>query len=287
MSSALTVAPVFTAPIAPRRSVLLPALLIGVLVFVALAAPWLAPYAPTDQLETITMKSLSPSFSHPFGTDSNSRDVLSRVIYGARVSLAVSSLSVLVALTLGVAFGAMAAFGRPALEGVMMRALDVLLAMPRLLILLALTAFWSQLSIVSLALLLGATGWYDLARLVHGETRTLLTRDFVLAAQAGGTGRLRLFIKHLLPHLVPLLAVSATLGIAATISLEAGLSYLGLGIQEPNISWGTIMRDGIGVMDTQWWLTIFPGLATMIAVIACNALGEALRERSARRQLHA
>jgi peptide/nickel transport system permease protein len=121
---------------------------------------------------------------------------------------------------------------------------------------------------------------------VHGETRTLLARDFIVAAAAGGVGRLRIFLRHMLPHLVPLLAVSASLGVASSISLEAGLSYLGLGVQD-QVSWGTIMHDGLGVVDTQWWLTIFPGLAAVVAVIACNALGEALRDRFASRQLHA
>lgn len=265
---------------------MLPAAFIALLVFVSLAAPWIAPFSPSEHLETITMKSLPPSLAHPFGTDSNSRDVLSRVIFGSRVSLLVSSLSVLISLTLGTAYGAVAAFARPLGESFLMRTLDVLLSIPRLLVLLAVTAFWSDLTVLSLALLLGVTGWYDIARLVHGETTTLYNRDFVVAARALGAGGVRIFLKQLLPHLVPLLTVGATLGIAATISLEAGLSYLGLGIQEPNVSWGTIMREGIGVMDTQWWLTIFPGIATVVTVIACNALGDALRERWRRDGVH-
>ena len=273
-------------PSGGSRKLRFPLLFIGVLVVVALAAPWLAPYPPETQLETITMKSLAPSLAHPFGTDANSRDVLSRVIYGSRVSLAIAALSALAALSIGIAFGALAALGNRFVESLMMRALDVLLALPRLLILLAVTAFWDRLSLVALALLLGATGWYDIARLVHGETRTLSSRDFIVAAAASGVGTVRIFLRHMLPHLVPLLAVSASLGVASSISLEAGLSYLGLGVQG-QVSWGTIMNDGLGVVDTQWWLTIFPGLAALVAVIACNALGEALRDRFARRQLDA
>ena len=277
-----------TARSAPRekRSLLIPLLFIGVLVFVALAAPLLAPHDPNAQPDTIAMKSLAPSPAHLFGTDAYSRDVLSRVIYGSRVSLAIAALSALAALSIGIAFGALAALGNRFVESLMMRALDVLLALPRLLILLAVTAFWDGLSLVALAVLLGVTGWYDIARLVHGETRTLLSRDFIVAAAAAGVGELRIFVRHMLPHLIPLLAVSASLGVASSISLEAGLSYLGLGVQG-QVSWGTIMNDGLGVVDTQWWLTIFPGLAALVAVIACNALGEALRDRFARRQLDA
>jgi peptide/nickel transport system permease protein len=273
-------------PTTTARSLRVPLLFIALLILVAVAAPVLAPYSPQAQLETITMKSLAPSAAHPFGTDANSRDVLSRVIYGSRVSLLVASLSALVALTIGVCFGALAALGGPLLESVMMRLLDILLALPRLLILLAVTALWDGLTVLPLAVLLGATGWHDIARLIHGETRSLVARDFIVAAAAAGVGRVRMFLRHMFPHLVPLLAVSASLGVASSISLEAGLSYLGLGVQG-HVSWGTIMHDGLGVVDTQWWLTIFPGLAAVVAVIACNALGEALRDRFARRQLDA
>lgn len=287
MTSAVVPIPATAPRAGHRRNIVVPLVLVALLVFVALAAPWIAPHAPNEMLETITKKSLPPSAANPFGTDENSRDVLSRVIYGARASLAVSGLSVLIALTLGVAYGAAAGMGGRVVEGVMMRMLDVLLSLPRLLVLLAITALWRQLSIAQLALLLGVTGWYELARLVHGETRLLHTRDFIVAANAGGVGRVRLFLRHMLPHLVPLLAVSASLATASTIALEAGISYLGLGIQEPEVSWGIIMRDGIGEVRSQWWLTIFPGIATVIAVIACNALGEALRDLFARRQLDA
>ena len=271
----------------PRRQLTLAAMLVVLLVVIAFAAPWLAPYEPQAQPDPVGMRSLPPSADHPMGTDANSRDVFSRVIFGARVSLSVASLSVLIALTLGTAYGALAAFAGRRMETVLLRFLDMLLAMPRLLVLLAVTAFWGALPIPALALLLGVTGWYDIARLVHGETRALTTRDFIAAARATGMSTTRVFVRHMLPHLVPLLTVAASLGIAATIALEAGLSYLGLGVQEPTPSWGSIMREGIGVVDTQWWLTVFPGLATVVAVLACNALGEGLRDLSTRRQVDA
>jgi len=270
-----------------RRRLAFPALFVGTLILIALAAPLIAPYEPNEMLETIELRSKSPSSAHPFGTDSNSRDVLTRVIYGARVSLTVASLSVAIALTFGTLFGALAAFAGGRLESLMMRILDVLLSLPRLLVLLAITAFWGKLPIPALALLLGVTGWYDVARLVHGETQQLLGRDFIAAARASGVRRSRVFARHMLPHLVPVLAVMASLGVAATIALEAGLSYLNLGVQDPTPSWGSIMREGMGLVDSQWWLTIFPGIATVLAVLACNAFAEALRDVSPRNQVDA
>ena len=153
--------------------------------------------------------------------------------------------------------------------------------------LLAITALWDRLELVSLILLIGCTGWYDVARIVRGEIRALLGRDFIVAAEASGVGRSRVFWRHLLPHLLPVLAVTATLGVANTIALEAGLSYLGLGVQPPQASWGTIMSDGAAVIDSHWWLTVFPGLAVIMAILACNALGDALRDAFAPEQVPA
>ena len=260
---------------------------VALLAVVAIAAPWLAPYSPIDQLDLDLLKSRPPSLAHPFGTDMYSRDVLSRVIYGARVSLSVATAAVALALAVGTSFGAVAALAGGTVDRLLMRFLDVLLAIPRLLVLLAIAAFWGPLPLPVLIMVLGFTGWYDVARLVRGETQSVLARDFILAARAGGVGRGRLLLRHVLPHLVPVLVVSATLGVAHTIALEAGLSYLGLGVQPPTASWGTILQDGLGAVDTQWWLTLFPGVATVIAVLACNALGDALRDEFASAQVPA
>lgn len=270
-----------------RRAVLLPAGFVLLLAAVAVAAPLLAPYAPRVPEDVVALRGLAPSTAHPFGTDQVGRDVLTLVLYGARVSLSFAVGAVVVALTVGTAYGALAAMRGGLVDRVLMRALDVALALPRLLVLLAVTAFWGPLSLPSLVLLVGATGWFDIARLVRGDVQALLTRDFVVAARATGVPGVRLLLRHIVPHLVPTLAVTATLGVAHTIALEAGLSYLGLGIQPPLASWGTIMRDGAGTVDAQWWLTAFPGLATVVAVLACNALGDALRDAVAPAQVGA
>jgi peptide/nickel transport system permease protein len=267
-----------------RRSLYVCLTLVGLLAFIAAAAPLLAPYPPDELTNILTGGSQPPSFAHPFGTDPTSADVLSRVIYGARVSLLVASLSVLVMLIAGIAFGACAALAGGAIDQFMMRALDVLMAIPRLLILLAITALLAPLSVSEFVLVIGLTGWYDVARLVRGELHGLLGRDFVLAAEAAGVTRRRLFLRHLMPHLSPVVAVSATLGVAQTIALEAGLSYLGLGADGQ--SWGKIMYDGMGRVRSEWWLTLFPALATMLAVLACNALGDALRDVFTTEQVH-
>jgi peptide/nickel transport system permease protein len=270
----------------PRR-LRLPLLFVGLLVAVALAAPLLAPHAPRVPDDVVALRNLAPRADHPFGTDQLGRDVLSLVLHGARVSLAFAVGSVLVSLTLGTGYGALAALRGGLADRLLMRALDVALALPRLLLLLAVTAFWGPLPLPALVALVGATGWFDIARLVRGDVQALLTRDFVLAARALGVPTPRLFARHVAPHLLPTLAVTATLGVAHTIALEAGLSYLGLGIQPPLASWGTILSDGAGVVDAQWWLTAFPGLATVIAVLACNALGDALRDTFAPAQVGA
>ena len=269
-----------------RRSLWVSVVLIVLLVLVALAAPWLAPYPPDLELGLVTLNNRPPSLDFPFGTDLSSRDVLSRVIHGARVSLSVAGAAVALMLVMGTAYGAISAMLGGAADRVMMRLLDVLLAIPRLLVLLALTAVLEdRLSFWSFVLVIGGTGWYEVARLVRGEMHGLLARDFVLAAAATGVRRRRLFVRHVLPHLLPVLAVSATLGVAQTIALETGLGFLGFGIDEA--SWGRILNDGVGQVDTTWWLTLFPALATAIAVLACNALGDALRDVFAPEQVPA
>lgn len=254
------------------------------LVVLAVAAPWLAPYDPNRSLDLLALKSQSPSLAHPFGTDPYSRDVLSRVLYGARVSIGFALASVVVTLSVGTAYGAVMAFAPPLLSVVMRRALDVVFSVPRLLVLLAVAGVAGPLDIPVLVLLMGGTGWHTTARLVYDEVTTLQSREFVLATRATGVPVMRVFVHHLLPHLAPLLPTTAAFSVAGTIVLEAGLSFLGLGIQPPTASWGNILRDGAGLLQTHWWLTVFPALATVLPVMACNAVGDALRDRFASAQ---
>lgn len=270
-----------------RRTLYTSIAVVALLALVAAAAPLLVPFAPNEPLDIVNKNSLAPSFAHPFGTDPRSRDVLSRVLYGARISLWIAGASVAVALVVGSVFGAVAALAGGLVDGFMMRVLDILMAIPRLLILVAITALATPFPLPLLILVLGLTGWYDIARLVRGELHGLMMRDFVLAAAASGVPRRRLLLRHLFPHLLPILSVSASLGVANSIALEAGLGYLGLGVQAPTASWGSILHDGMGRVETQWWLTLFPALATAIAVVACNALGDALRDVFAPEQVPA
>lgn len=251
------------------------------LIAVALTAPLIAPYDPNATLDMVALKSQAPSFAHPFGTDPYSRDVLSRVMHGARVSLGFALTTVVLAIGIGTIYGAAMAFAPPVANAVLQRMLDVAFSVPRLLVLLAVTGVAGPLGIGVLVTLMAGTGWFTTARLVHDEIISLRTREFVLAARAAGVPTSRLVLKHLLPHLGPLLMTAAAFSIAGTIMLEAGLSYLGLGIQPPTASWGNIIRDGAGLIQSQWWLTVFPALATVLPVMACNAVGDALRDRFA------
>lgn len=255
--------------------------LIALLVSVVVAGPLLTPYAPNAQLDIIALRSQAPSLAHPFGTDAVSRDVLSRVLDGGRVSLALAILSVSLSLVIATLYGAVSTLAGGVVDSTMRRLLDVALSIPRLLVLLAVGALWGALSFPALVLLIGLTGWFDTARLVTDELRALSAQEFTVAARAMGVRGPRLLWRHHLPHLLPTLVINASFGVAGTIALEAGLSYLGLGIQAPQASWGTILRDGAGVVQSEWWLSLFPGLATVFAVLACNALGDALRERFA------
>lgn len=255
-------------------------LLLG-LAAAAVFAPLVAPYDPNASLDLIRLKNQPPSWAHPFGTDPYSRDVLSRVLYGTRVSVSFALLTVGLVIGIGTTYGAVMAFAPPLVSTVLQRTLDLLLAVPRLLILLAVAGVAGPLSLPVLVLLTAGTGWYACARLVNDELVALGSREFTLAARAIGVPTGRLVVRHLLPHVAPTLMTLAAIAVAGTIGLEAGLSFLGLGIQPPTASWGNIIRDGAGLVQTQWWLTLFPSLAMLVPVLACNAVGDALRDRFA------
>lgn len=265
----------------------MPVVLIGLLSLIAIFAPILAPYSDTMMDNYDAMINRAPSLAHPFGTDPLGRDVLSRVIYGSRVSLSLAVAAALLAVGLATCYGSLAGLIGGTVDRVLMRALDVALSIPRLLLLLAVTALWQGLPLWGLIVLLGCTGWFDVARLVRGEVQALRGRDYIAAAVATGVPRVRVFTRHVLPHLVPILIVSTTLNVSSTIALEAGLSFLGLGIQPPDPSWGTIMKDGADAMGALWWLTLFPGVTMIIAVFSCHALGDALRDLFAMDQVPA
>jgi peptide/nickel transport system permease protein len=250
---------------------------LAVIVLIALLAPVISPYDPIAQPDIVALKNLAPSLAHPFGTDSFSRDVLSRCMYGARISLSVAAIATLIAITLGTLYGAVAGYVGGAVDAIMMRLVDAALAIPRVLLLIAILALWNGLPLWLLVAVLGATGWFGLSRMVRAQVMALRELDFVAAARALGASGPRIVLRHILPNVVPTVIVAATLGVGHVIILEAGLSYLGLGVQPPIASWGNIIQDGADQIGTAWWISMFPGLLIVTTAIACNALGDALR----------
>lgn len=244
----------------------------------AILAPLIAPYNPIAQPDIVGLKGLPPSLAHPFGTDPYSRDVLSRVVYGARLSLGIGLLATVISATLGVAYGAASGLAGGIVDTVMMRILDALMAIPRLLLLIALLAGWQSLPVTTLVLFLGLTGWFGLSRIVRGQVLALKETEFVTAARALGANQGRIIVRHLLPNLFSIIVVAATLGFAHVIVLEAGLSYLGIGVPQPLASWGNIIQDGAEDVAGLWWLSLFPGLALLLTVVALNTIGERIRD---------
>jgi len=252
--------------------------LLATFALLALLAPLVAPYDPLAQPDPVALQNRPPSWAHPLGTDPFSRDVLSRVLYGARVSLGVGVLAAVLSTTLGAAYGAIAAWVGGLADSAMMRLVDACLGIPRVLVLLAVVALWGRVSTLALVLLLAGTGWFATSRLARAEVRALRERDFVHAARALGTSEPRLLVRHVAPHLVPPLLVAATLAVGNVIALEAGLSYLGLGVQPPAASWGSVMQDGADYVTTAWWTTAAPGVLIVLTVLAVNILGDGLRD---------
>jgi peptide/nickel transport system permease protein len=259
-----------------------------VLLLVALSAvlaPFIAPYEPAAQLDIVHLANQPPSLAHLMGTDPFSRDVLSRLVYGTRISLAIGLGAVTLSILVGIAVGATAGMLGGWVDAVLMRLVDAALSVPRILILILVVSLWEGVGLVSLTLLLASTGWFAVSRLVRAETIAIRDREFVVAARALGSSPLRLLVRHVLPNVLAPALVAATLGVANVILLEAGLSYLGIGVRPPAASWGTIIQDGAERVSELWWLTLFPGLAILVTVFACNALGDALRDAFDPRQL--
>jgi peptide/nickel transport system permease protein len=254
------------------------ALLILVALYVsALFAPLIAPYAQSHQVDIVAMKSQPPSLAHPFGTDRFSRDILSRVLYGARISITVGTLAMLVSAIIGTLYGLLAAVARPAVNTLLLRLLDALLAIPRVLLLIAILALWNPVPLWMLVLLLGLTGWFGVSRLVRAEALTVRERDFVAAARSLGASERRITLHHLLPNVLGPVIVATTLGIGNVIVLEAGLSFIGIGVREPAASLGTMFQEGTEAFAGTWWAALFPGVAIVTTVLCFNIIGDALR----------
>ena len=248
------------------------------LVAMAILAPALSPYDPAAQPDPIALKDLGPTLAHPLGTDFASRDVLSRLLFGARITLAVSVLAVLLSTLLGTAYGAIAGFYGGRLDGLMMRALDAAMSVPRILVLIAVIAVLQQVSILTLIVLIGVTGWYPTSRLVRAQVLALREQDLTVAARALGARDREILWRHLLPNVISTVVVAGTLSLGSVIYLEAALGYLAIGVRPPTPSWGNMIYDGASQLGTDWWLVLFPGLAILFTTMAVNTLGDGLRD---------
>ena len=219
----------------------------------------------------------SPGSEHWLGTDVLNRDVLARLVSGARISLAIAALATLLTATLGAAVGLVAGYSGGAVDSVIMRIVDAAMAIPRLFVLLLLVLVWDRIPPAALILVIGLTGWFATSRLVRSETVRLRQEAFVTAAEALGAPSGRVMFRHLLPNVAGPIIVTATLGIGDVILLEAGLSFLGLGIQPPTPSWGGMILESRSIMTSAPWTAIFPGMAIIVTVLSANMVGEALR----------
>jgi peptide/nickel transport system permease protein len=248
------------------------------LVIIALAAPLVAPYDPNEQLGIVQLKNHAPSWTFILGTDVLSRDVWSRAVWGARVSLGIGALGALVAISLGTVVGALAGYYRRWIDPLLMRSVDVGLALPRIFILLMVVALWDGLPFAALVLAIGLTSWFGTSRLVRAEVLSLREREFVVAARALGAGGARVIFRHILPNAAAPIIVSAALGVGNVLLLEASLSFLGIGVAPPDPSWGNMIADGASTIYTAPWTTLFPGLAISLVVMALNAIADGLRD---------
>jgi len=258
------------------------------LVVLAVLAPVLAPWDPNrPDLRNMLGE---PSRAHPLGTDQLGRDVLSRMLYGARVSLSVGFVSVGIATAIGIVLGALAGYRGGVVDATIMRLVDLMLVFPRFFLLLAVLAFLRP-SIWTIMAVIGLTGWMGVTRLVRAEFLALREREFVLWSQSVGATGFRIVWRHILPNAMAPVLVAMTLGIPAAILTESGLSFLGLGVQPPFATWGNILNEGKDAIEIAWWLSFYPGLAILITVLSYNLLGEGIRDaldprlRQARRRL--
>ncbi|MDA9921610.1 ABC transporter permease [Gammaproteobacteria bacterium] len=258
-----------------NKAAMFGALILFILILCAALAPWIAPYSYSFQ--NLELGASPPSAAHILGTDVLGRDLLSRILYGARISLLVGFVATGVALVIGVSWGIIAGYAGGKVDSVMMRIVDVLYGLPFIIFIILLMVIFGR----NLWLLFGAIGaveWLTMARIVRGQVIGLKNQEFVMAAKAMGVSNLSMFRKHLLPNILGPIAVYATLTIPQVMLLEGFLSFLGLGIQPPMSSWGTLIKDGVESMEEYSWLLIYPGLTFTITLFALNFFGDGLRD---------
>lgn len=259
-----------------RNNLALAGLIIVFFLFImAVFAPFISPC----DYKAINVNAIlmAPSLQHPFGTDDLGRDVLSRMIWGSQISLAVGFVAVGISTAMGILLGSFAGYYGKWIDSIIMRFVDMMLCFPSFFLILTVIAFVGP-NILNIMIIIGLTSWMGVARLVRAEFLSLKEREFVLAARASGANDLRIIFFHILPNAMAPVFVSAILGVAAAVLVESSLSFLGLGVQPPTPSWGNILADGKASIEIAWWLSVFPGLAILVTVLGYNLLGEGLRD---------
>jgi peptide/nickel transport system permease protein len=261
------------------RAARISAAALGLLVVLAVLAPIVAPYG-MDALD-LAHRRAAPSWSHWFGTDELGRDVFTRVLFGARISLAIGFVSAAVSVAIGVTVGAVAGYAGRWIDDLLMRVADAMLSVPRLPLLMISAAVLSP-SVPLLILLVGAAGWMETARVVRAEVQSIKARDFVTAARAIGGTSAHVIARHILPVVLATGAVATTLAVGRGILLESALSFFGVGVQPPTASWGNMLYQAQTTMSTEPWLGIFPGVFIFLTVLCCNVVGDGLVDRTTR-----
>jgi peptide/nickel transport system permease protein len=256
-----------------HRAAVVPAAVLGALLILAILAPLIAPYA-FDSLDLAGRRG-APSLHHVFGTDELGRDLLTRILYGARISLAIGLVSAALSAAIGVTVGATAGFVGGFVDAALMRLTDAMLSVPRLPLLMIAAAVLEP-SVPLLITLVGAVGWMETARVVRAEVQSIAARDFVTAARASGARTPRIVGRHILPGVVPTIAVALTLSVGRGILLESALSFFGVGVQPPTASWGNMLYQAQTTMSSEPWLGVFPGAFIFLTVLCCNLLAGAV-----------
>lgn len=265
----------FLRRLAKNRLAVASAVVILLAAVAAIFAPALAPYDPNAL--NLDAQLSPPSAAHPLGTDDLGRDVLSRMLYGARISLSVGFVAVGIAIAIGIVLGGLAGYYGGRVDQVIMWLVDVMLVFPSIFLILAVIAFVGP-GLFKIMAIIGLTGWMGTTRLVRAEFLALREREFVAAVRAQGARDARIIFRHILPNAVAPVLVSATFGVAGAILTESALSFLGLGVPPPNATWGSLLSDGKAMIEVAWWLTVFPGLAIFVVSLAYNLLGEGIRD---------
>jgi len=246
-----------------------------IIIFLALITPFIAPYDYAYQ--NLELGPSPPSSEHWLGTDTLGRDLLTRMMYGSRVSLMVGFLATIVALTIGVTWGTVAGFAGGKTDTIMMRIVDVLYGIPFIIFVILLMVIFGR-NLILLFMAIGAVEWLTMARIVRSQVMSLSKQEFILAAEAMGVSKASIIYKHLIPNTIGPVIVYATLTVPQIMLLEAFLSFLGLGVQAPLSSWGLLIRDGAVSMEEYWWLLIFPSLAFSLTLFSLNFIGDGLRD---------